>query len=247
MPEGIVLVRIPFREHDEIISFITREIGRVDVLARGVKKITSKLSPHLEPFSHVSFDTVEGKEMTVLTSSQILDSFSGVRSHYTKSLQAEFASHAVYKLTRPGNIEQGVFDTFFSWLRVVDTIEHISDCRFLDWFMFQIMSTIGFEPAYRACVYCGGSENLLSWSFSQGGVVCARCASNDLSGGSLFRISPQTIRDMDRLHHISVADLSVTYPFIPTVHSLLSGHLQYQTEAKIGGWIHTGIPVGQLA
>lgn len=242
-----MLVRVPIREYDEVVSLITRDFGRVDALAKGVKKIKSKLSAHLEPFSYVSFDTVEGKEMSVLTVAQSLESFLGTRSHYIKSLQAEFASHALYRLTRPGNLEYGVFDLFSTWLRTLNTVEYIVDCRYLDWFMLQLMSAIGFEPHYAACVNCGRTEELSFWSFFQGGAVCQSCASDKSSTDSLFRISSQTLVDLSRLHCISPTDLFSAPAFGLGTHSVLTGHLQYQTEAKIGNWGHTYVPTEQLA
>ena len=39
---AIVLMRRDFRENDQIITFYTKDNGKVEVLARGVKKIISK-------------------------------------------------------------------------------------------------------------------------------------------------------------------------------------------------------------
>ncbi len=239
MPEGIVLTRTPLREYDEVISFITRDFGRVDVLAKSVKKITSKLSPHVEPFSRVSFDSVQGKEMMILTNVSAVNFFQHVRTHYVKSLQAEFAAHALHRLTRPGNLEYGVFDLFSEWLQMFDSVTDVSDCRFLDWFMLQLMGVIGFEPTYSVCIRCGKDDNLCFWSFSGGGVVCTNCSTNNFEGDSLLRISPQTIEELSRLSLEDPYKLSEVSGFVPSVHSLLVGHLQYQTEAKIGNWAHT--------
>ncbi len=251
MLEGIVLVRIPIREHDEVISLITRHTGRVDILAKGIKKITSKLSPHLEPFSHISFDTAQGKEMSVLTVAQPIERFLNTRVHYVKSLQAEFAAYALYKLTRPDNVEHGIFELFYTWLHTLNQAPYVPDCRFLDWFMFQLIRSVGFEPAYSACVFCDRLEDLSFWSFSQGGVVCSVCASHNREANSLFRVSSAVLKDLARIHHEQPATLLEGPAFVPGVHSILTGHLQYQTEATIGNWAHTclldDVTAGKLA
>ncbi len=238
MPEGIVLVRNIFREHDEVVSFITSDFGRVDVLARGVKKITSKLSPHLLPFSHVFFETVQGKEMAIITNVSSIDNFQPIREQYVKSLQAEFAAYALHRLTRPGNIDSGVFHLFYDWLRAVAHVGHISDCRFLDWLMLHSMGSIGFAPEYRTCVICGGTSDLLHWSFSGGGVVCRL---HHTFCDSVFSISDGVRSDLTRLDQISLEDLLHTSDFAPQVHSIIVGHLQYHSEANIGNWSHACI------
>ncbi len=243
MPQGIVLTRIPFREYDEVISLITREYGRVDVIAKGIKKITSKLSAHLEPFSLVSFDLVQGKELVILTTASTVHVFSGIRSDFIKRLEAEYAAHALYTLTRPGNLEHGIFDLFFSWLVAYDEAHVVSDGRFLDWFMLHLMGVIGFAPAYIACIGCGSSHLLSFWSFSGGGVVCGACTTRYPDAGSLIRISPETIHDLSRLSAIDIQSLSQSSACVPAVHHLLVGHIQYQADTKIGDWAYTCVEV----
>ena len=65
--QAIVLARRDIKENDQIVSFYTLEKGKVELLARGVKKITSKNSAHLEPFSFVDVEVTEGKEINYLT------------------------------------------------------------------------------------------------------------------------------------------------------------------------------------
>lgn len=240
MPEGIVLTRTSLREFDEIISIITRERGRVDVVARGVKKITSKLSSHLEPLSRIIFDSVQGKEMVILKTVSPLQSYSKIRTHYIKSLQGEFAAHTLYRLTRPGNLDQGMFDLFSTWLGVLDTVDTVSDCRFLDWFVLKLMSEIGFYPRYAACAQCGRKEDLVYWSFAAGGTVCSLCANTArLQDDSLFRISSHVLADITRLDEAFPHELREAHSFDPGVHSLLLVHVQYQSEIAVGNWAHT--------
>ena len=47
--QAIVLSRRDFREFDQMISLYTREQGKLELLARGLKKVTSKNAAHLEP------------------------------------------------------------------------------------------------------------------------------------------------------------------------------------------------------
>ncbi|MFZ2978199.1 MAG: DNA repair protein RecO, partial [Candidatus Magasanikiibacteriota bacterium] len=64
--KAIVLSRRDFREADQIISLYTLEKGKMEILARGIKKITSKNSAHLEPFSLVEAEIIFGKELNYL-------------------------------------------------------------------------------------------------------------------------------------------------------------------------------------
>lgn len=239
MPEGIVLVRIPFREHDEIVSLITRDFGRVDLLARGVKKITSKLSSHLEPISHILFEGIQGKEMSVLTTAALLGSFPMIRSDFTKVIQAEYAAHAVYKLTRPGNIEHGIFELFFTWLSLLSDLAPPSDSRFLDWFMLQLMGRIGFKPSHSVCVRCGRTDDLTHWSYLQGGVLCTACVSYRQPDDSLVPVTGLTLHSLSQMDMSTLSQLESISAYSPDTHRLILGSLQYHAEVKIGDWSHT--------
>ena len=81
--KAIVLSRRDFRESDQIISLYTKEKGKLELLARGVKKITSKNSAHLEPFSLVDIDIAYGKEFNHLTKVQPIEYFKNIHGKVT--------------------------------------------------------------------------------------------------------------------------------------------------------------------
>ena len=58
---AVVLEKKIWRECDGVIYFFTEDWGLIKARARGIKKITSKLSGHLEPGDLVLVRLVEGK------------------------------------------------------------------------------------------------------------------------------------------------------------------------------------------
>ena len=49
--EAIIIKRVKLGEADRIITFYTPHLGKLQGVAKGVRKITSKLGGHLEPFT----------------------------------------------------------------------------------------------------------------------------------------------------------------------------------------------------
>ena len=88
--EAIVLSSRDFREFDQIISLYTKEQGKLELLARGVKKIISKNSAHLEPFSNVFIEIAKGKEIDHLTKVVPIMFFPNIRKDLSKSLSAGY-------------------------------------------------------------------------------------------------------------------------------------------------------------
>ena len=78
--QGIVLARTNYAEADRIVTMLTRDFGKVRVIAKGVRKEKSKLAGGIELFSVSDIGFVPGKgELATLTSSRLI-------THYDKFL-----------------------------------------------------------------------------------------------------------------------------------------------------------------
>ena len=51
--QGIVLRHVEVGEADRILTLYTLEYGKVQAIAKGVRKLRSRKAGHLEPFSRV--------------------------------------------------------------------------------------------------------------------------------------------------------------------------------------------------
>ena len=132
---AIVLMRRDFRENDQIITFYTRENGKVEVLARGVKKIISKNSANLEPFCFVDVEILQNKEMKFLGSVQTSNSFSNLRQDFKKILLAQATLKLLSDLTQENLPDKKVFIFLYSFCSKYEnkkwekTIDHQESMR----------------------------------------------------------------------------------------------------------------------
>lgn len=86
--EGIVLASDKYRESDRLLVIYTSERGKIRVISRGSRKMSSKLSPHLEPLDYVSLMLVNGKTLITLTRSSKIEDFKNLKSSGAYSLLA---------------------------------------------------------------------------------------------------------------------------------------------------------------
>ena len=76
--QGLVLTRTNFGEADRIVTFLTRDFGKVRVMAKGVRKEKSKLAGGIELFSISDIGFVAGRgELATLTSSRLITHYDG--------------------------------------------------------------------------------------------------------------------------------------------------------------------------
>ena len=184
--QAIVLNRRPFREYDEIVSLYTYDYGRVELLAKGNKKMVSKQSAQLEPFSLVTITIIPGKQIDHLTKAQVVHYFSEIRIDGGKSLLAGYAMSLTHHLVGERTPDQRIFFALKSWLEFLVTIPQ-TPLVVLDAYAMVLMGFLGFTPRLDNCVICDQefkeiAQNILlkkgekpGMYYAGGGLICGTC------------------------------------------------------------------------
>jgi len=77
--KAIVLTRINYAEADRIIKFLTKDRGKITVIAKSVRKEKSKLAGGVELFSICDIGYIEGNgEIATLISSRLIKHYSNI-------------------------------------------------------------------------------------------------------------------------------------------------------------------------
>jgi DNA repair protein RecO (recombination protein O) len=82
--EGIVIKRKNFGEADKILTVFTRENGKIQIKAKGVRRISSRRSPHVELLNHVSLTLYKADKLPILTEAQVIHDFSSLKKNLTR-------------------------------------------------------------------------------------------------------------------------------------------------------------------
>jgi len=101
--ETFVLRTYPFREADLIVSFFTRDQGKLRGVARRARRPKSAFGSGLERLSQVRMAYVlrENAELANLTSCELIDSQFGLQADYTCSLALDFFTEVTDQLMPP--------------------------------------------------------------------------------------------------------------------------------------------------
>lgn len=85
--EGIVLRRMNYGESDRIITMLTKDHGKISLLAKGVRKQKSKLAGGIELFSISQISYIDGNsDLKILTSSQLTKHFGDIVKDLDKTM-----------------------------------------------------------------------------------------------------------------------------------------------------------------
>ncbi|MDD5415801.1 MAG: DNA repair protein RecO [Candidatus Daviesbacteria bacterium] len=97
--EGIILKRKNLGEADRILTVFTYQKGKISILAKGVRRITSRRSGNVELLNRVSMYLHQAKTFLILTEASSLDTYQKLKEDLTLSTYAFHIVELVDKLT----------------------------------------------------------------------------------------------------------------------------------------------------
>lgn len=177
--EGIVLFKRAYGESDKIVRLFTLGCGKVAAIAKGANKSQKRFMNTLEPFNHISLEYFEkyGKGMVRLENAHTIMTNEGIEKSLKRACMAGFFTEFVDKLTR----DREKHAELFYMLKEVLTAIKQTDLTYSDLLYCELsmLQTLGFEPNFQTCVYCGKpmhEDDRTCFSSERGGTLCSRCS-----------------------------------------------------------------------
>lgn len=125
---GIVIKRFNFGEADRILTILTDRLGKVSAMAKGVRKIKSKMAGSLEPYMLVDLQLHEGKTFYIVTAAAITEVFKNIHSDIKKTAQAYFVGELIDKFLAENQKAEVIFEISREVLRKIDSYQN-SHCE----------------------------------------------------------------------------------------------------------------------
>jgi hypothetical protein len=117
--EGIVLKRKDFGEADKVITLWTQRFGKISIIAKGVRRITSRRAGNVELLNRVKVYLYKGKNYT-LTEAEALETFENVKSNLTLSSAAFHIVELMDRLTVEDQPNSVVYSLLVATLQLLD-------------------------------------------------------------------------------------------------------------------------------
>ena len=206
--KGIVLASKDYKENDKLLWLLT-PIGKLTVLAKGVKKPKAKLKPASMPFCFGEYLlTNKGGEIYTLTSCEVIDSFFDITSDYDSFLIGCKMLDIAGKIV---NEENGL-DIMLLLLKLLNLVAYVdlNDYVVFVKYLTEILSNIGFRLNLDKCSKCG--EKFLTKVYldtDTGEVLCPACKTSSsvditINEYTIIRLICKT--DFDNLKNLKFDD-----------------------------------------
>lgn len=172
---AIILKNMDYQEQDKLVHVFTEKEGRINAIARGIKKPASSLRASVQPFCYSLLFFSSGPNLDLITQGRVLDFFGNCREDLQRTLYAVYIMELLDKSLLERMPISGLFATTVEVLQSLD--QQGANPLIIRYMEIKLMIALGFKPALKNCIRCGEEVSRpVGFSLADGGIVCPRCA-----------------------------------------------------------------------
>jgi DNA repair protein RecO (recombination protein O) len=231
--EAIILQTHPLGEADRLVSFLSRNMGRVRGVASGARRPKSRFGSTLERLSHIRiwFFERETRELVRINQCELIESFLDAHGDYSASVALSLLSEiteAVLPDREPSDA------SFRLLLLAAQAIKRtVRTAVPLAYFCLWTVKLGGWLPSLRTCVRCGRELSAEPAFVSpwHAGLACAKCRApgmRPLSPAAIATARHIETRRLDQLNEVDAPPRATR-----EVTNYMLDLLEHQLERKL--------------
>jgi DNA repair protein RecO (recombination protein O) len=183
--DAIILKTYPLGEADRIVSFFTRDYGKLRGVANGARRMKNRFGASLEPLAHsrIMFFEKENRDLVRIQSADLLDSPMKLFEDYDRAVFAGRIIELAERFLPEHEPQDPVFRLVRMTVRALEqgcSIE-LASCYFEIW----MLRLAGVFPDLFTCSVCSRKLQREDERFLASGlqaVVCAKCEHRGSAG-----------------------------------------------------------------
>ena len=78
--QAVVLRQRKLGEADKIVTLFSPSRGKIDAVAKGVRRTKSRMSGHVEPLTFGPYLLAEGRDLDIITQAETVEAFGALRA-----------------------------------------------------------------------------------------------------------------------------------------------------------------------
>jgi DNA repair protein RecO (recombination protein O) len=231
--DAVILRRADFGEADRLLTVFTPQRGKIRVLAKGVRKTTSRKAGHVELFMLTDMLVAQGRTWDIISQAEIIEPYRDLRESLDKTGHAYYLAELVDRFTEEHDPNTPLFQL------LTLTLAHLShaDDSFvaLRYFELHLLSLTGFQPQLHFCVVCSEALEAVTnfFHFVDGGALCPRHGEARPNAEPLPLPVLKVLRYLQTEPWDKVANLQITPATRQHVETLLFNYITFLLERRL--------------
>jgi DNA repair protein RecO (recombination protein O) len=173
--------------------------GKLRLVAKGVRRLTSRKAGHLEPFNRTSLLIARGRELDIISQVEAVEMFPALQTDLQRVGQASYVAELIDRFT----FEEGGSRPAYTLL--VETLRRLAPGGppaevVLRFYELRLLELMGYRPEFFRCVQCGSEIRPEAQSFAPalGGVLCPSCGRGSMMKRPLSLEALKVLRHYQR-------------------------------------------------
>ena len=231
--EAVILKKTPYKENDMILHVYTREYGKISVMARGIRKMTSKNARGCQEMMLSELTIHLKKGLSTLMKAIPVNYFRHIEENLESEIVGQYILEYFYRYVEDNQPLEKEYEMLYETLHALD----VGYMPLLVYLLFNvfILDHNGVSLDVEGCVFCGSTQ-VVSISLEDGGFVCHKHI------GSHPPYSQEVLKAFRHIHkipiqaidhlHVSSSVISILVPLMETLIEEYTG-IQLKTSRFI--------------
>jgi DNA repair protein RecO (recombination protein O) len=170
-------------EADRVFSVFTDKFGRINISAKAIRKITSKLRSGIDIFFVSDIEFIQGKNKKTLTDAIVVEKFNNIYQNSDKFKIASGIGKILDNFIRGEEKDENIFNLLNEvFCKLNDNNLKINKYPLVYYyFLWNALSILGYHCEVQKCASC--REKLIPcdvyFSSKEGGAICKECFCKD--------------------------------------------------------------------
>ena len=153
----LILRRRDVADADRGLTVLTTGEGKIELLAKGVRKTVSRKAGHLEPFTHAHVMVAQARTWDIITEATTVESFRHLRDNLDAIGQAAYIGELVDAFSDSGDENRPLWELAVVALRQLDESAAeenygLPPPNLLRWFDLHLLSLAPLHPRCFVCL-----------------------------------------------------------------------------------------------
>ena len=180
--EAIILKTMKYRDTSKIVTFYTKEYGKLKGIAKGARTAKNKFGSALEPMTHAMLVMYkkEHRDLHLISQCDAIDSFKTLTEDLDRMTTALAVIELINQVTHDEERNLALFALLDETLSTLNSrLKNYSS--YFHAFRLRLASLFGYAPNFESCSECGryvdigNDEKAIAFQISRGAIVCNRC------------------------------------------------------------------------
>lgn len=232
--EAIVLKSFDFRETSRIVTFFTKDYGKVKGILKGIRKDPKKFGSQVDQFSinDIVYYQHRSSDLHLVSQCDLRGYFFEIRKDFKKTMAASYILELVDCLMPAEEKNQEVYALMNDYLASLETILDIG--KLVHMFQVKMLLYSGFKPHLDSCLECRKKiAGQARFSLNKGGLICHHCESADHNATLISPGAVASILHIERSNWPQCLRLTLSEPVKKELKYVLNNFLVFHLERRL--------------